>query len=120
MHYNPPEVTKIISLNKNYSSPYIFTFRKQQPESFFFNLFAIFLESSKKMSVIIDPTKTIEYFANIVDSVKAEQLHSLCIESSIRYLITLIPGHSNDYKCHCFSHLIFGFLIRILLSRKHH
>ena len=44
LHYKPPEVTKIISLRKNCLSIFLFTFRKEQPESSFLKIID-FLES---------------------------------------------------------------------------
>ena len=48
------------------------------------------------MSVVVHPTKTFDYFNNIVDQDKARQLHSFCIARFIRgegvifYLYVLI------------------------------
>ena len=69
------------------------------------------------MSLIIDPQKLLEYFDNVVDQSKADQLHSARCFS---YIITLIRNHGKDYKCYCFLCKISRLLIQTLPSRKHY
>ena len=71
------------------------------------------------MSVVIHPTKTFEYFDNVVDPVKTQQLYSFCIARSAHRVVPLIHGHSDNYDCYCFSCLICRLLIQTLLSRRH-
>ena len=46
------------------------------------------------MSVVVHPTKTFDYFNNIVDQDKARQLHSFCIARSIYHVYTLVSDHA--------------------------
>ena len=62
----------------------------------------LLLESSKKMSAVVHPTKFFEYFDNLVDTGKAFQLYSVSVSRSIHHITEQIKGHSNNYKCYCF------------------
>ena len=75
--------------------------------------------SSKKMSVVVHPTIIFSYFDNFLNPDKSKKLHSFCIATSIRYIATLIKGHSDSYICHCFKCLVCRLLISVLLSRGH-
>ena len=55
------------------------------------------------MSAVVQPTKIFDYFSNLVDLGKAQQLHSFCIARSFYHVATLIIGHSNNDQCHCFN-----------------
>ena len=68
--------------------------------------FTVILGSSKKMSVVVHPTNIFLYFDNFLNPDKAKKLHSFCIARSIRYIATLIKGHSDSYRCHCFKCLL--------------
>ena len=67
---------------------------------------------------IIPPSKTIEYFDNIIDQNKAKNLHSICIARSIRFLMENVRGHNDHYRCQCFKCRVCRLLMNELLSRK--
>ena len=71
------------------------------------------------MSLVIHPTNIFQYFDNVDDQEKVKQLLSFCIARSIRHVVLLIHGHSDNYRCHCFSCLICRLLVETLLSRRH-
>ena len=68
---------------------------------------------------IIPPSKTIEYFDNIIDQNKAKNLHSICIARSIHFLVENVPGHNDHYRCQCFKCRVCRLLVNELLSRKY-
>ena len=70
------------------------------------------------MYLINDLTKILEYFDNVVDPVKAQQLHSFCISKSICHIAVQIEGHSLTCHCHCFLCRISRILLTTLLSRE--
>lgn len=71
------------------------------------------------MSLRIDPTKILEYFDNVVDPIKANQLYSFYIARSICHVGVQIDGHNLNYHCHCFMCRICQILLTMLLSKKH-
>ena len=68
------------------------------------------------MPVMVHPTNIFLYFDNFLSPDKAKNLHSFCIARSIRYIATLIKGHSDSYRCHCFKCLVYRLLISVLSS----
>ena len=88
--------------------------------SIYCNFFILFLlGSSKKLSVVVHPTNIFLYFDNFLNPDKVKKLHSFCIARSICYIATLIKGHRDSYKCHCFKCLVCRLLVSVLLSRSH-
>ena len=79
----------------------------------------LLLESSKKMSAVVHPTKFFEYFDNLIDTGKAFQPYSVSVARSIHHITKQIKGHSNNYKCYCFLCWICWLLIVVLLFRKY-
>ena len=71
------------------------------------------------MSVVVHPTKILNYFNNIIDQDKAQKLHSFSIARSICHIAVQIAGHSDNYHCYCFLCRIYRLLLTVLLSRKH-
>ena len=71
------------------------------------------------MSVVVHPTNIFLYFDNFLDPAKTKKLHSFCIARSIHYAVTLIKGHKDGYRCHCFKCLVCRLSISKLLSRGH-
>ena len=78
MRFQPFEVTEIISLRRDSFSTFVF----------------LVLESSKKMSLKIYPTKVLDCFSNMVDPFRAKQLHSFLIARSVCHLAVQIDRHN--------------------------
>ena len=67
---------------------------------------------------VIPPSKTIEYFDNMIDQNKAKSLHSIYVAGSIHFLVKNIHGHNDNYRCQCFKCRVFRLLMNKLLSIK--
>ena len=123
----PRRKKKIISLKSNYFSTYVFIFWKKPIDSFFFNLLIVcdfFLwkivkKEKEKRPVVVHPEHIFLYFNNHLNYPKAKNLHSFYLARLIRYIFSLIKGHNNSYKCHCFKCLVCRILIGVLFSRGH-
>lgn len=55
------------------------------------------------MSVVVDPLNIATYFENVLDPVKADNLHSFCISASLHLILKAIEKHCENYKHHCFK-----------------
>ena len=68
------------------------------------------------MSVVVQPTKSFDYFDNVVAEDKVKMLHPFSIARAVCYIDDQIDNHSENYQCHCFSCRIFKLFLTELLS----
>ena len=69
------------------------------------------------MSAHVQPYDIFEYFDNVVNFTKAQNLHVFSIAVTLQYHSGMFKEHSKTYYCHCFKCRIYRLLIQTLLQK---
>ena len=69
------------------------------------------------MSFHVQPCDIFDYFENVVNSTKAQNLHVFSIAVTLQYHSKMFKEHSKNHCCYCFKWRIYRLLIQTLLSK---
>ena len=70
-----------------------------------------------KKNVAVNPEKILDYFENVVCTVRANNLHTYSVGLALRYSSRIFVEHSKEYRCRCFKCRIHQLLAKTIISR---